>query len=217
LNTIFFEYDKNGINNYEIFHQIKNENKIILVMPHIDKDLARKTSKILEERTKINATLFCIEDVNRIGYIAVANYVYNNTQSELFGYIAQDAFPGRNWLELAVNELKNNKPGLLAFNDGKWFGNLASFGIVHRDWADKNYNGNLFFNEYTQHYADVELSLIAMSEKCLYYNPNAVLQEIDYYKEKKRVNQVDKNLFNTRKKNKFNSKVNDFELINLFS
>ena len=61
-------------------------------------------------------------------------------------YTAEDAFPGMNWLKFAHEELETTGKSLLAFNDGKWFGRLAAFGMVRSAWAKTNYaSGNLFF------------------------------------------------------------------------
>jgi len=192
-------------------------NSIILVMPYIDYNQAVNASKILNKRTKIDAYLICVEDINRVGFIHIVNHLFKNTKSDYFGYLAQDIFPGRNWLDIAMENFKDDSCGLFSFNDGKWGGLLASYGLVKRDWAIKNYDGFLFYNQYKQHYADVELTLLAMSDKKYCYNANAVLLEIDPEKDNKKVNIDDKILFNKRKIDGFNGKIKSKKLINIFS
>ena len=65
------------------------------------------------------------------------------------------------WLALAVRAMEQQRASLLGFNDGKWHGQLAAFGLARRSWADSVYGGDLFFSGYRRHYADAELTLVA--------------------------------------------------------
>jgi hypothetical protein len=113
-------------------------------------------------------------------------------------YTAEDAFPGMNWLKIAYEERSGK--GLLAFNDGKWFGKLAAFGMARSDWARENYSSRAFFFGYKSHYADNEISIIASRSKNLVFNPNSLLIEIDYNKATQwSSNQEDRKLFNKRR------------------
>src|SRR5207244_12702181 len=133
------------------------------------------------------------------------------------GYVAQDAFPGRYWLRFALTAFEKPENKLVAFNDGKWFGKLASYGIARRDWAEKVYGGALFFPQYRRHYADAELSLIAAQEKGLGYVPNSVLIEVDWAKEEQPVEAADRRLFGERAKAGFDGRVTSKELREQFA
>jgi hypothetical protein len=116
-------------------------------------------------------------------------------------YTAEDAFPGMNWLKFAYEALETTGKSLLAFNDGKWFGRLAAFGMVRSAWAKTNYaSGNLFFEGYKSHYADNELTDKANTAQQLCFTPNALLIEVDYQKGRRWTsNADDKALYSGRK------------------
>ena len=134
-------------------------------------------------RTDAPGLLLIAEDDCRIGFVATANLVYSKTASECFCYVAQDAFAGYYWLDVAIETIKKNKSGLLAFNDGRFFGQLAAFGLVSRQWTDSLYGGSaLFFPHYEKTYCDTELTDIARMTDMLVYNPHSMLIEIDYGK-----------------------------------
>lgn len=135
----------------------------------------------------------------------------------LFGYLAQDVFPSRRWHAQAAAALNKADAGLLAFNDGKWAGQIAAFGLVQRQWVRSIYGGShLFFSGYTQHYGDVELSLIARQQKRFAYDANAVMMEVDFSKESRAVNTKDRDCFATRKLTGFDGRVKDSELLGMF-
>ena len=187
-----------------------------VVMPYVDSVQAKATAAILASRAGVKGVLLCIEDDERLGFIRVVNEIFLISLCEYFTYLAQDAFPGRYWLDQAVKALNHSGKGLLAFNDGKWFGKLAAFGMVRRQWAVNNYAGALFHGGYKSHYADTELTLLAMDKMQLDYNPNAILMEIDYEKDKKPTTVSDKALFAIRKTHAFEGKVSQLKVLNLF-
>lgn len=164
----------------------------------MNRNYAERAAEILSTRANTkNATLLCILDLYREGFISVANLVYSLTKSKYFGYLAEDVFPSRNWLKNSLIELKNSG-GLLAFNDGKWAGQLASFGLCDRALSKLLYGNKFFYNGYKSHFADKELSRLAMSLGRYHYNPQIIMMEIDYLKDKKTPNENDKSLFLTR-------------------
>jgi len=113
--------------------------------------------------------------------------------------------------------MKKTGAGLLAFNDGKWTGRMASFGLADRHWLQGIYGpGNLFHAGYRHHYGDVELSLIAREQKRYVYDANAVMIEVDYAKEAKAVDPKDRELFAERKLNGFDGRVKSTELLGMF-
>jgi hypothetical protein len=159
-----------------------------------------------------------IHDVWTEGFIALCNRVFTSSSSVYFGYVAQDAFPGRQWLKIALRVMQNDvqRGGLFAFNDGKWQGMLASFGMVNRHWAEQNYNGDLFKPTYHRHYADVELTLLAMEQGMYRSDARSVLVEIDWEKELKSVDRQDRLLYRQRVATGFEGRVVNSKLLLLF-
>jgi hypothetical protein len=174
---------------------------VILVMPATDLAQATKAASLMVQRAGVDdAVLLVVQDTDRHGFVSVANQCFQATQSDYFGYVAQDAFAGRRWLQRAKQLMDNSGKGLLGFNDGKWAGRLASFGLGRRSWLQANYpDGQLFCAQYSQHYADTELTALAMGNDQYCYDPNAVLMEVDWDKDHKAVNPTDKTLFAQRK------------------
>ncbi|MCX7143132.1 MAG: hypothetical protein NT123_19145 [Proteobacteria bacterium] len=190
----------------------------VMVMPYTQPDLARRAATLLASRSGVkDGVLLAIEDTDHEGFIAVVNRAFEATESTYFGYVAQDAFPGRQWLALAVEALRQRGKHLFAFNDGKWMGALAGFGLATRAWAADNYDGALFYPGYQRHYADCELTVLALAEQAFGYNANSVLVEVDWEKDKKGVNTADRNLYLDRAQTGFGGRVIAPELIRMFS
>jgi len=183
--------------------------KTIFVMPSNDLDIAKQCATLMASRAGEPSLVLVIEDTDGEGFIKICNRVFRQSQSEFFGYVAQDAFPGRGWLKLALLNMVDVDRGLFAFNDGKWHGLLAGFGLVKREWAVRNYDGDLFYPGYGRHYADAELTLIAKCHQMLAYDPRSVLVEVDWNKDAKPVDAADKMLFKQRAKTLFDGRVTD--------
>ncbi len=172
----------------------------LLVMPATDRLWAERAALQLCRRAEVeDAVLLLVEDRMRVGFITIANRVFRATQSLLFGYLAQDAFAGRQWLKIARESLLSSDKGLLGFNDGKWHGMLAAFGLGRRSWLERHYGGDLFYSGYRSHYADTELTLLALGAGQYVYNPQAILIEVDWDKESRGTDRGDKQLFAQRK------------------
>lgn len=186
-------------------------------MPFNRPVLAKKTGQILVTRAGYRGLLICIEDVDQVGFVALINQVFQNTKSTWFGYVAQDAFPGRLWLSQAMQTLTQKNGALLGFNDGKWFGALAAFGLAERVWASQNYGGAFFYPGYQQHYADTELTVLAEAARRYVYNPHALLIEVDYKKDQKSTNSQDKSLFQSRCQKQFDGRPIPPALLHKFS
>lgn len=154
----------------------------VVIMPSTRVTLARRAADVMVARTQSSGLLVIAEDDLRIGFIATANMVYAKTASRYAAYVAQDAFAGYYWLETGIRTLKESGSGLLAFNDGRFFGRLAAFGLVDRQWAAGLYGRFLFYPRYKRHYADTELSDVALLTGKMAYNPHAMMVEIDYGK-----------------------------------
>jgi hypothetical protein len=114
----------------------------------------------------------------------------------------------------------------LGFNDGKWQGALASFGLASRAWAAANYakeaaagaeQGPFFHPSYQRHYADAELTVLAMQAKGYVYEPNSVLVEVDWAKDGQTVDPADRALYRQRSALGFDGRVAEQALIGLFA
>jgi hypothetical protein len=197
---------------------VSEEPGIVIVMPSVDARAAAQSARLMVARAgTANGIILEIRDTTGAGFVALANASFLATRSRYFGYVAQDAFAGRLWLERAVAALEKTGKGLLAFNDGKWMGALAGFGLVRRDWAARNYDGALFHAGYVGHYADVELTLLAMNEGQLCYDANCVLVEVDWDKDRKSVSATDRALYRQRAAAGFDGRVSSPRLLGLFS
>jgi hypothetical protein len=198
-------------------HQL--EANIYLVMPATEMAAARRAAKLMVERAAYdNAILLIAEDTLSEGFVVIANRCFKATNSQYFGYVAQDAFAGRRWLQKAHHAIHCNNKGLLGFNDGKWSGRLASFGLGRREWLQANYpDGDLFCPEYQRHYGDTELTVLAMGNQQYSYDPNAVLIEVDWDKDRQAVNTQDKATFGQRKQNWLPSRIQHPQILEMFN
>lgn len=174
--------------------------EVLFVMPATDEAAAERAATLMASRAAVKeATVLVVMDNAQRGFVGIANLVFKASSGAFFGYAAQDAFAGRQWLAHALETLRATGKGLLAFNDGKWSGALAAFGLGRRQWLAQNYGGDLFHGGYTQHYADTELSVLALGNRQMAYNPQALLVEVDWEKDHKGVNALDRMLFASRK------------------
>lgn len=199
--------------------QALRDAETILVMPSTDMAAARQAARLMVQRSRHDAGLLLLAyDLHSEGFVAVANRCFKATRSRYFGYVAQDAFAGRKWLQKALKTLESSQKGLLGFNDGKWSGMLASFGLGRRDWLSRNYpGGELFCPEYRRHYADTEITALAMGNQEYCYDPNAVLIEVDWTKDSRPVNADDKALFAQRKQQWLPSRLQHTQILEMFN
>ena len=189
----------------------------LVVMPFVDAAEATRSATQLARRAGAEGVLLAVEDVARHGFIRVVNTVFRRAQAPHVAYVAQDAFAGRDWLSAGLEAIARNDGGLLAFNDGKWGGALAAFGMVAAPWARRNYGGDLFHPAYRRHYADVELTLVAMQQRRLRYSSEALLIEVDWEKDGRPINHDDRVTFHRRNQTAFDRKVTDPGLRRMFS
>jgi hypothetical protein len=191
---------------------------VLVVIPATDVQMAQRAAALASSRAGVAATVLIVLDTARMGLVRVHNEVFKHTQSTHYAYLAQDAFVGRDWLSLGLDALERQNAALLGFNDGKWQGQLASFGLAKRDWVNTLYNGSFFFEGYKSHYADTELTLIAREQHRYAYEPNAVVMEVDWNKDAApSTSAEDKSLFKARAKTGFANRVTRPELLGLFS
>lgn len=183
----------------------KGSPKIAIVMPCIDEALGLKTAKILVDRAGIECTVIVVMDDLRKGFIHSLNSFAKKTAARFIVYVAQDAFPGRNWLKIAYDSMEESNAGLLGFNDGKWAGRIASFGMVRKSWISRFYDGDILSPHYKAHKADNEITVIAKLDGKYFYCPESVLVEVDYAKDKGGSNLDDDSTFKKRFSDGFDS------------
>lgn len=191
---------------------------VLIAMPCTDIRLAERAAGHMARRAGAPGHLVLVQDLDGWGFIRIVNQVFKASQGRYFGYVAQDAFAGRQWLKLALEALAQPGKALLAFNDGKWHGAFASFGLTSRDVASRNYpGGELFHPAYHRHFADVEISLLARSQGQFVYDPRSVLVEVDWSKDSAAVHANDRQLYQTRLAQGFEGRVNDPALLSLIA
>lgn len=181
--------------------------QVIMAMPSIDTAAARRCASLMASRAGADGLILIIHDSAREGFIRIANRAFACSESAHFGYVGEDAFPGRWWLKIALFAMVKRGAKLLAFNDGKWLGKMASFGLAERRWARTIYGGQFFYPGYRQHYADYELSRIAQHQQTFFFEPASLLAEIDWDKDYKRTNRADKALFRQREAIAFDGRI----------
>lgn len=189
--------------------------EVLLVMPCTDLPMAQRAGALMAQRAGAEGRLLLVQDTQGWGFIRIVNHVFKNTLGRYFGYVAQDAFAGRQWLALALEAL--NRPGrsLLGFNDGKWHGAFAGFGLAERQWASQNYPGTDFFQSgYSRHYADVEISILAISQGRYVHDPRSLLVEVDWAKDSAPVDAQDRAHYRARVAAGFDGRVTAPELLN---
>ena len=172
-----------------------------VVMPTTDLEQAKKTAEALKARAGYSCDIKIVEDKKRVGYVKTINSAFRDSKANFFVYTAQDAFPGQNWLANALIEQFRTQAELVSFNDGKWNGQLAGFGLVARTWGITNYNGDLFYSGYHSHYGDTELTQIAKEKGTFTHAKEAIMLEVDYIKaigESRGVVKADKKLYKKR-------------------
>ena len=193
---------------------------IAIVMPSIDTAKALETARLLVRRAGIKTTVFIVEDTLRLGFIRTLNDTAARLKVTYIVYLAEDAFPGIDWLKIAHTRLEETGKGLLAFNCGKWRGRIAAFGMVRMDWVKKLYGGAVLYPGYKAHKADNEITVIARVTNQFIYEPDATLVEIDpqktgHNKEVAPTASHDRSLFNQRFRLGFNLKLPKDSLANL--
>ena len=204
----------------ENFDFLSKQPTIMVVIPTTNLDQAKQAAEVMKLRAGLNFDLMIIEDTKRIGYVKTLNYAIRESKHDVIIYTAQDALVGTNWLRHAILKMLVENAGLVGFHDGKWNGQLASFGAVQMSWAKHIYQGDIFYPEYHSHYADTELTQIAKSQGRYAYAENAVMLEVDFAKATGKgggVVKADKKLFKERKESGFDGLVTDQQLLEEFS
>jgi hypothetical protein len=192
------------------------QSDVLFVMPYIDLPMAKRAAAQMSTRANAPGHMLLVEDQHGWGFIRIVNHVFQLTHSAMFGYVAQDAFAGRQWLSLALAALQPPEKNLFGFNDGKWYGAFASFGLAKRAWASQSYPKGCFFEPgYRSHFADVELSLLAISQGCYIHDPRSLLVEVDWNKDSAPVNAQDHAHYRSRVADGFEGRVIQPFLLNM--
>ena len=198
----------------------------VMVLPYTDADMAQRAGQLAAQRAGAKGLVLAVHDTDRQGFVTTVNLAFAATRSPWLGYMAQDAFAGRDWMALALQALHRQRGVFLGFNDGKWQGALAAFGLASRAWAATNYateaaagaeQGPFFHPSYQRHYADAELTVLAHQAKGYVYEPNSVLVEVDWVKEAQAVHAPDRALYRQRAALGFDGRVADKALQGLFA
>lgn len=172
---------------------------VAVIMPCVNPAAGRATARRLVQRAGIDARVYVVEDTLRHGFIATLNDTAAQLDVKYVVYLAEDAFPGEDWLKIAHARMEETGKGLLAFNCGKWHGRVASFGMVRKDWVQRVYGPRvILYPEYKAHKADNELTVIARVLQQFVYEPDSVLMEIDRKKAFKETVPEDKAIFHRR-------------------
>lgn len=216
LNTLGSEWSKTQPNQSQLSQLQQLTHDVLIILPYTQASLAQQCLGILQERAGMAADYILIEDDLQAGPIHWFNQMSRLCSHTWVTYTAQDTFPSRNWLSHSHQFLQQHNQSLLAYNDGKWQGQLASFGMVRRTWFEQLYEGDLFFSGYRHHYADVELTLIAQEQNQYAYHPEIMMLEVDYQKDRRPVNQNDRDLFKARQALGFQGLVKNRLLLQKF-
>jgi hypothetical protein len=151
----------------------------VVIMPSITEDRALETARLLVKQAGMRTRVYVVMDRERQGFVKTFNDTAARLSATYVVYLAEDVYPGRRWLKLARDKLQGSGKGLLAVNDGKWRGRIASYGMVRAEWAKQLYGGPLLYSGYRNHVADNELTIIARALGQFVYEPDSVLVEID--------------------------------------
>lgn len=173
--------------------------EVIVIMPCIDANKGLQAARVLRNRAGMECKILVVMDSLRQGFIKTFNQAASRVKADFIVYCAQDAIAGKDWLKNSHNSLIKNQKSLLAFNDGKWHGRIASFGMIRSEWIKNIYPpGNYLFGGYNSHKADNEITVIARALDQFIYEPNSVLMEVDFGKDFGGSNSDDNKLFDER-------------------
>lgn len=171
---------------------------VAVIMPCINPERGMATARFLRSRAGIDHRIYVVVDTLRQGFIKTLNRMASALDVKYIVYLAEDAFPGPDWLRIAHDRLEKTGRGLLAFNCGKWRGRVAAFGMVRVAWARELYGGPILFDGYKAHKADNELTVIARVNDQFDYVPESTLVEYDLGKVFTDTVRLDPELFDER-------------------
>ena len=151
----------------------------VVVLPCIDPERGRAAARRLARRAGAHARIVIAVDAERRGYVATLNAVAGRLAAGRLAYVAEDAYPGPDWLARGLAALDAPGVRLVGFNCGKWDGRIAAFGLMRLDWARRLYGGAVMHAGYRSHRADNEITAIARAQGVYAYDPSALVVERD--------------------------------------
>ena len=191
---------------FEIYHDGLKEKPlpmrgrgVAVLMPATDLAMALQTARRMMDFAGMACRIIIAHDAIRQGFIKTANMMAAALEAEFVAYVAQDALAGKDWLRLAHERITSAQAGLCGFNDGKFAGKLATFGLVRCSFAEAFYGqGRIFHEAYRTHRADEELTWLAHLAGQYCYAPEALLMEVDFRMQRP-INPDDTKLYLARK------------------
>lgn len=154
---------------------------VTVVMPATDITLAVMAAQRMMRFAGMPMRMVIVNDFIGQGFIKTVNAVSNRLKPEYLAYVAQDALAGKNWLKNAFHKMTTNSKSVCAFNEGRFLGNLAQFGLVKVAFTAQHYGAhNVFYDQYIKHRADDELTLLAKLNNEFVFAKEALLMEVDY-------------------------------------
>lgn len=154
---------------------------VTVVMPATDITQAVLAAQRMVRFAGMPMRMVIVKDFIGQGFIKTVNAVSNRLRPEYLAYVAQDALAGKNWLVRAYQQMTAENKSVCAFNEGRFLGNLAQFGLVKVAFTAQHYGEhNVFYDQYIKHRADDELTLLAKLHNEFVFAKDALLMEVDY-------------------------------------
>jgi len=91
-----------------------NPEGVAVIMPCTDVDRGMKTARVLSMRAGMPSMIIVVNDSRRQGFIKTLNETAARITVKYIVYLAQDAWPGRDWLKCAHESLEKSGKALLA-------------------------------------------------------------------------------------------------------
>jgi len=224
-------YNPEAINEFYEKKVKESGSTTLVVIPSKNKNPDMKLVNLLLNRSGMPDPMTRVNvlhqwDKKGDGYHATFNRAYlDNPGYDYYVYVADDVFPGRNWLLQGLKAMHIKNAGLCIPNDGKWNGEIATFGIISRPFIetfgsvhkiDGKYVTVPFNQDYKANYGDMELTVIAKATGKAVYEPSCVLTEVDFDKDTKKGHADDKLLFERRRRTGFEGRVGDQGLLSKY-
>lgn len=173
---------------------------VTVVMPATDMTQAVLAAQRMMRFAGMPMRMVIVNDVVKQGFIKTINAVSNHLKPEYLAYVAQDALAGKHWLKNAYAQLTTHNKSVCAFNEGRFLGNLAQFGLVKVAFTAQHYGAHhVFHDQYVKHRADDELTLLAKLTNEFVFAKDALLMEVDYSLQKA-IHQPDLDIYDVRAK-----------------
>lgn len=197
-------YGKDAINNIKevcntVFNNTAYHNYRLNMIIDGDPELAELVKK--EEKLKDIPNIRFITSEKNLGFGGVVNEFIKESNAEYFVYIGNDVRMGEGWLTEAIRvhtQAFPEKDGIVVFNDGVWYGKMASHALVHRNFL--KYTGStLFYPGYKHYHVDRDLTMIAQRENKMAYAYNSVVYHLQAKSGRAKLNKSIKKAYDTEK------------------